>query len=151
MTSFKIKSKPQIIIYHNIVYSYTFSVKMLELTLFTLKLTLNISIKDLKEKKKYCIYLCIIRTTILDHILTEKKNEKQRKWSNQAKVKKSHVSDKVEKQSSLQKCHSIHLAIVAIKPWTTMSSFAATSCFVQGNLKGCRTEFNLPRFTATVN
>ena len=35
-----------------------------------------------------------------------------------------------------QKCHSIHLAIVAIKPWTTMSSFTATSCFIQGNLKG---------------
>ena len=122
MTSFKIKSKPQIIIYHNIVYSYTFSVKMLELTLFTLKLTLNISIKDLKEKK--ILYLSLYNTHhyFRPHF-NRKKNEKQRKWSNQAKVKKSHVSDKLEKQSSLQKCHSIHLAIVAIKPWTTMSSF----------------------------
>ena len=51
MTSFKIKSNLQIIIYHNIVYSYTFSMKMLGLTLFTLNLTFNISIKDLKEKK----------------------------------------------------------------------------------------------------
>lgn len=72
MTSFKIKSKPQIIIYHNIVYSFTFSMKMLELTLFTLNLIFNISIKDLKEKKYY-IHLCIISTTILDHMLTEKK------------------------------------------------------------------------------
>lgn len=108
---------------------------MLELTLFTLNLIFNISIKDLKEKK-YCIHLCIINTTILDHMLTEKKKEKQRKWSNRAKVKKNHVSDKLEKQSSIQKCHSIHLVIVAIKPWTAMSSFAATSCFIQGNLKG---------------
>ena len=135
MTSFKIKSKLQIIIYHNIVYSYTFSMKMLELTLFTLNLTFNISIKDLKEKKILYSSLYNKHHYFRPHF-NRKKNDKQRKWSNRAKVKKIMFQINLRNNHLFQKCHSIHLAIVAIKPWTTMSSFTATSCFIQGNLKG---------------
>lgn len=134
MTSFKIKSKPQIIIYHHIVYSYTFSMKMLELTLFTLNLIFYISIKDLKEKK--ILYSSLYNTHHYFRSHCNRKKRETEKVVKQSESKKNHVSDKLEKQSSIQKCHSIHLVIVAIKPWTAMSSFAATSCFIQGNLKG---------------